>query len=151
LRAQLGTELPLALIADYCTGKLSRRRLGERLAALEGDLNRDDACACSTAARVRCSKLAADERAGYLDRFVGDFLVLRRDLKLAYRTYQAMDRLRLPDSADEVTLSRANGSLWEFVSRAETLPQRRRMRAHAIVKADIRGSTQITEELAAAA
>jgi class 3 adenylate cyclase len=147
LRAQLGAAMPLALVADFCSGNLSRRRLGERLGMLEGQVERGDALRMLERCQTALRRLESDERAGYLDRFMGDFLMLRRDLKLAYKTYQAMDRLRLPESADEVTLSRANGSLWEFVGRAETLPQLRRTRAHAVVKADIRGSTRITDEL----
>jgi class 3 adenylate cyclase len=147
LRTQLGATLPLTLVADHCAGNLSRRRLTERLAALENDTDRGAALRLLERCQSALKKLAPEERAGYLDRFVGDFTVLRRDLKLAYKTYQAMDRLRLAESADEVTLSRANGSLWELVARAETVPQVRRMRAHAVVKADIRGSTRITDEL----
>jgi hypothetical protein len=147
LRAQLGAPLPLALVADFCAGNLSRRRLGERLATLDTQVERVDVLRMLERCQAALRRLDAEERAGYLDRFVGDFLVLRRDLKLAYKTYQAMDRLRLPESADEVTLSRANGSLWEFVGRAEAVAQVRRMRAHAVVKADIRGSTRITDEL----
>ena len=147
LRAQVGTALPLTLVAEHCAGNLSRRRLNERLGALDIDGERGPAMRLLERCQSALKKLAPEERAGYLDRFVGDFAVLRRDLKLAYKTYQAMDRLRLAESADEITLSRANGSLWEFVGRAETLPQMRRMRAHAVVKADIRGSTRITDEL----
>ncbi|NBC13615.1 MAG: hypothetical protein GVY09_09770 [Gammaproteobacteria bacterium] len=147
LRAQLGAPLPLSVVADYCAGSLSRRRLGERLATLDTQVDRAEALRMLERCQVALRRLGGEERSGYLDRFVGDFLGLRRDLKLAYKTYQAMDRLRLAESSDEVTLSRANGSLWEFVSHAETLPQVRRMRAHAVVKADIRGSTRITDEL----
>lgn len=147
LRAQLGAPLPLTMVADYCAGNLSRRRLGERLATLDTQVDRAEALRMLERCQVALRRLEAEERTGYLDRFVGDFLALRRDLKLAYKTYQAMDRLRLAESSDQVTLSRANGSLWEFVSHAETLPQVRRMRAHAVVKADIRGSTRITDEL----
>ncbi|WP_295887619.1 hypothetical protein [uncultured Thiohalocapsa sp.] len=147
LRAQLGAELPLALVADYCAGHLSRRRLSDRLATLDAQVERAEALRMLERCQTALRRLDGEERAGYMDRFIGDFLVLRRDLKLAYKTYQAMDRLRLAESSDEVTLSRANGSLWEFVTRSETLPQVRRMRAHAVVKADIRGSTRITDEL----
>jgi hypothetical protein len=147
LRAQLGAALPLGLVAQHCAGSLSRRRLVERLAALETQAEGAAAVRPLDRCQRALRKLSPDERAGYLDRFVGDFAALRRDLKLAYKTYQAMDRLRFAETPDDVTLSRANGSLWEFVSRSESQPQLRRMRAHAVVKADIRGSTRITDEL----
>jgi len=94
-------------------------------------------------------RFGPSERGPYLDRFLVDFLILRRDLKLAYKTYEAMDRLRLLEDDDEVRLSRANGMLYEFVGPGEAGPALRRIRAHAVVKADVRGSTRITEELCA--
>jgi hypothetical protein len=147
LRAQLGAELPLALVAEHCAGTLSRRRLAERLAALNPTQTEPAAVRVLDRCRSALKQLAPDARARALDRFAGDFVALRRDLKLAYKTYQAMDRLRLVEQADEIALSRANASLWEFVDRSEAVAQGRRVRAHAVVKADIRGSTRITDEL----
>jgi hypothetical protein len=36
-------------------------------------------------------RLPPEVVSGYLDRYLVDFLTLRRDLKLAYKAYQAMD------------------------------------------------------------
>ncbi|MGB5834305.1 MAG: hypothetical protein WBG92_20295 [Thiohalocapsa sp.] len=149
LRAQIGAPVPLSLIADYARGRLPRRRLESRLRALDGQIDLDTAIRALDRCHGSVTSMNAPDRAPYLDRFLGDFLVLRRDLKLAYKTYEAMDRLRLLESDDEISLSRSNGTLYEFVDRKESAPLQRRIRSHAVVKADIRGSTFITDELAA--
>jgi len=146
LRAQLGAELPFSLLVEHCIGRLPRRTPAPRLAALGIDV--DVGMQALERARDGLGKMGDAARAPYLDRFLVDFLVLRRDLKLAYKTYEAMDRLRLLEHDDDIRLSRSNGSLHEFVDRKEAMPLVRRIRAHAVVKADIRGSTRITDELA---
>ena len=149
LRAQLGAPLPLSLVSDFCSGRLPKRRLAPRLETLEGDTDVAAGLRALERYQTALRRLTAAERAPYLDRFWNDFLTLRRDLKLAYKTFEAMDRLRLLEHDTELALSRGNGTLYEFLDRKEVAPQLRRIRAHAVVKADIRGSTRITDELAA--
>jgi class 3 adenylate cyclase len=159
LRARLGVALPLSVLVDYCTGRLSRSQLTQQLGAFELAPDARPPAALATRLDVAAGagaleqlrdnlrRLGPAERAPYLDRLLSDFLVLRRDLKLAYKTYEAMDRLRLLENDDEVNLSRGNATLYEFVDRKEAAPLQPRIRAHAVVKADIRGSTRITDAL----
>ena len=146
LRAQLGADLPFSLLVEHCIGRLPRPTPAPRLAALGIDVTAG--IQALERARDSLGQMGEADRAPYLDRFLADFLVLRRDLKLAYKTYEAMDRLRMLEHDDDIKLSRSNGSLHEFVDRKEAMPLLRRIRAHAVVKADIRGSTRITDELA---
>jgi len=148
VRGQLGHPVPLSLLTDYCSGLLSKGALAQRLASLDVALPAE-ATRVLERTRSALGRFGPAERASYLDRFLVDFLVLRRDLKLAYKTYEAMDRIRLLEEADDVRLSRTNGLLHEFVGPAESAPAVRRIRAHAVIKADVRGSTQITEQLCA--
>jgi len=165
LRARLSAALPLSVLVAYCAGGLSRRQLRQQLGALDDRLHtglytgldtgkkpRLDVAAGTRALdqlQDRLRRMGPADRAPYLDRFLSDFVVLRRDLKLAFKTYEAMDRLRLLENDDEVNLSRGNATLYEFVDRKERAPLQRRIRAHAVVKADIRGSTRITDALVA--
>lgn len=83
LKTLLGQALPLSLILDYADGRLTRRRLEQRLAALRSNL---DAASVQQgldtvlAALKRQSDVAAD---ALLAHYLIDFLTLRRDLKLA--------------------------------------------------------------------
>ena len=149
LRTQLGQSLPLSLVLDYADGHLTRRRLERHLATLRGGL--DPLVVFQTLERVQAQRLRQTpaEALALIGHYLVDFLTLRRDLKLAYKTFETMDGIRLLETEDEVRLSRANGSLHEFHCRGEGGPQTRRIRSHAILKADVRGSTLITEELRA--
>ena len=149
VRRQLGHPVPLSLLSDFCSGLMSRRSLAQRLAALDLSLEPTEAARVLERIQGALRRFGPTERGAYLDRFLVDFLVLRRDLKLAYKTHDAMDRIRLLEADDDIRLSRANGMLHEFAGPGEAGPVPRRIRAHAVVKADVRGSTRITEELCA--
>ena len=150
LRSPLGHSLPLSLVLDYADGRLTRRRLDQRLSALRTGLDTafvQQALDRMLSALRRQTDAAAD---ALLGRYLVDFLTLRRDLKLAFKTYELLDGIHLVDDAEEVQLSRANRTLYEFPCRGETGGQQpRQARAHAVIKADVRGSTLITEELRA--
>ena len=145
---QLGRPVPLSLVSDYVDGRIGRRRLAQRLDALRLALDPGSAARVLERTAVRLKQLGPAERTKYLSSYLTDFLVIRRDLKLAYKTYEAMDSIRLLDDARQVQLSRANSSLYEFAGGGEERPRsKRRIQAHAVLKADLRGSTRITEGL----
>ncbi len=149
LRTQLGLALPLPVILDYAEGRLPRRKLEQRLTIAPG--NPDTLAAIQTLERLREARgrQTPAEARMLIARYLVDYLTLRRDLKLAFKTFETMDNIRLLECDDEVRLSRSNGSLYEFQNRGEAGPRARRIRAHAVLKADVRGSTLITEELRA--
>lgn len=146
LRSQLGKPLPLSLVLDYADGQLTRRQLRQRVAALHTGL--DPALVQPALDRMLLAGTGASE--AVLGRYLVDFLTLRRDLKLAYKTFELLDGIRLLEDADETQLSRSNRCLHAFPCQGESGGQEpRRVRCHAVVKADVRGSTLITEELRA--
>jgi class 3 adenylate cyclase len=132
---------------DYAEGRVSRRRLLQQLERLRVSL---DSAALS---RLVDGVVADIKRPGmadvspYLNRYLIDFLTLRRDLKLAYLAFEAMDGIRILQDDEDVRLSRSNGTLIEFNWRDEPTPLPRRIRGHTVIKADVRGSTSITEQL----
>jgi class 3 adenylate cyclase len=83
----------------------------------------------------------------YALRYLKDFLTFRRDLKLAYYSYQQMSRLKVLQDVDSIKLSRDNGSLYEFRLGREIEGGELRTKAHVVLKADVRGSTEITRQL----
>ncbi len=149
LRGWLGQTLPLRLVQDYLDGRLTRRTLEQRLALLRTNLDAGIVQRALEKLAAGLKRQSPRERDALLDRYIVDFLGLRRDLKLAFKTFEALDTIRLVETEDETWLSRANLSLFEFPSRGESGPQMRRIGAHAVIKADLRGSTLITEELRA--
>jgi class 3 adenylate cyclase len=93
--------------------------------------------------------MPASKQQGYVIRYIKDFLAFRSDLKLAYYTYQQMSRLNILQDSESIQLSRDNGSLYEFRLSQDGEAQQSKVKAHAILKADVRGSTEITSQLVA--
>ncbi len=79
--------------------------------------------------------------------FAEDFMRLRRDLRNYERLAAAMERIQLVRSERTREISRMNNSLYEFLLPSETPPAHDHVVNHAVVKADVRGSTRITREL----
>ena len=81
--------------------------------------------------------------------FAEDFMRLRRDLRNYERLATAMGRIQIVRSERTREISRMNNSLYEFLLPSETTTEHDQVINHAVVKADVRGSTRITKELLA--
>ena len=82
-------------------------------------------------------------------RFAEDFMRLRRDMRNFERLSAAMERAHLVRNERTRELSEMNRSLYEFLLPEEARPVEDRVVSHTIIKADVRGSTKITQELLA--
>ncbi|HEV2341020.1 MAG TPA: hypothetical protein VGS15_04385 [Candidatus Acidoferrales bacterium] len=87
-----------------------------------------------------------DSRAAAL-RFAGDLMRLRRDRRNYQHVAAWMEKVNIVRSDRQRELSRVNNSLYEFV-----FPEERRagddpVVTHTVIKADVRGSTDITKDL----
>jgi hypothetical protein len=82
-------------------------------------------------------------------RFAEDFMRLRRDIRNFERLSAAMERIHLVRNERTRELSEMNRSLYEFLLPEEARPAEDRVLSHTIIKADVRGSTKITQELLA--
>ena len=82
-------------------------------------------------------------------RFTEDFMRLRRDARNYERLSAAMERVNLVRNERTRELSEMNHSLYEFLLLEEARPVEDRVVSHTIIKADVRGSTKITQELLA--
>jgi len=86
---------------------------------------------------------------GLAIRFAEDFMRLRRDLQNYHRLLASMERINLIRTEKTRELSRMNRSLYEFLLPDESRPAEDRVVSHAVIKADVRGSTKITQDLLA--
>jgi class 3 adenylate cyclase len=82
-------------------------------------------------------------------RFAEDFMRMRRDLRNAQRLSALMERINLIRAEKTRDLSRLNNSLHEYALPDEERQDEDKILSHAIIKADVRGSTQITQDLLA--
>ncbi|MBT3047166.1 MAG: hypothetical protein AB2599_15065 [Candidatus Thiodiazotropha sp.] len=144
LHRQLNGQISIKDIYRFLAGDLPRRTLVKRL------VNTPDKGSSALKALdvvlgyIR--RMPASKQQDYGIRYVKDFLTFRRDLKLAYYTYQQMSHLRVLQDGESIKLSRDNGSLYEFRLGRDPDSQDQ-VKAHVILKADIRGSTEITRQL----
>jgi hypothetical protein len=90
-----------------------------------------------------------DEKRTVAIRFAEDFMRLRRDTRNYERLAAAMERVHLVRNERTRELSGMNNTLYEFILPEEARPAEDRVLSHTIIKADVRGSTKITQDLLA--
>ncbi len=142
---QLKGQLPLKDIYLYLSDQLPKKAITKRLASTP-----DKGVAALKALDVVLNyirKMPAAKQQSYTTRYLRDFLTFRRDLKLAYYSYQQMSRIRVLQSAESIKLSRDNGTLYEFRLASDKQVKEDKVKAHVVLKADVRGSTEITQQL----
>lgn len=90
-----------------------------------------------------------EEARSLVTRFAEDFMRLRRDLRNHQKITAVMERVNLIRTEKTRELSRLNHSLYEFLLPDEARPAEDRVISHTVIKADVRGSTKITQDLLA--
>ena len=92
-------------------------------------------------------RYSREEKLGFVVRFATDFLRLRRDLRNAEHLTACMERIHLVTTEQARELSRLNNRLYECVLQDEAKPEQDLVVSHVIIKADVRGSTKMTQDL----
>lgn len=82
-------------------------------------------------------------------KFAEDFIRLRRDTRNYNRLVALAERINLIQAEPTRELSRLNNSLYEILLPDEARPAEDRVVSHAVIKADVRGSTKMTQDLLA--
>jgi hypothetical protein len=80
-------------------------------------------------------------------RFAQDLMRLRRDKRNYHHVASLMEKINLVRSDRQRELSRANSSLYELVFADERGAAEDPVVSHVVIKADVRGSTEITKDL----
>jgi class 3 adenylate cyclase len=80
-------------------------------------------------------------------RFAQDLMRLRRDRRNYQHVVALLDKINLVRSDRQRELSRANNTLYEFVFPDERHETDDPVVSHTVIKADVRGSTEITKDL----
>ena len=92
-------------------------------------------------------RYSRDEMQAFVLRFAVDFLRLRRELRDAEHLTTCMERINLVSTEQARDLSRLNNRLYECVLPEEAKPKQDPVVSHVIIKADVRGSTRMTQDL----
>jgi class 3 adenylate cyclase len=94
-------------------------------------------------------RYSREETQSLVQRFALDFLRLRRDLRDAEHLTTCMERIHLVTTEQTRELSRLNNRLYECVLQDEVKHHQDQVVSHVIIKADVRGSTRMTQDLLA--
>jgi hypothetical protein len=97
----------------------------------------------------RMRRYSREEIQAHVLRFAIDFLRLRRDLRDAEHLAACMERINLVTAEKIRELSRMNNKLYECLLKEEAKPEQDQVVSHVIIKADVRGSTKMTQDLLA--
>ncbi len=95
----------------------------------------------------RLRHLTRSEAETLLVRFARDLMRLRRDALFRQLLAASMDKVNLVVDEKTRHVSHLNGSLYEFVLETERETREERVVTHVVIKADVRDSSRITEEL----
>ncbi|MFO7829653.1 MAG: hypothetical protein R6V23_13605, partial [Bacteroidales bacterium] len=80
---------------------------------------------------------------------IKDFAAYHRDLENYHLFYEKADCINLAEDDRTVRLSRENNNLYEFLFPKEHETGKQEIAGHVVVKADVRGSTQIIDRMKA--
>ena len=135
------------LVFEFLKGAINRRELLRRLDGFEG-VNDPRALMRRIEELRKEHKGSAEVGKRQLPaRLAGDFLRLRRDLKLGWRSYMAMDSIRLVTEDSELERLRDNTALQVFCREPNLEDTRGGINGHVIVKADIRGFADVAVQM----
>lgn len=143
-------RLPVRIIYHFLAGLRDKKQLQRYLLSQNlGSLSTDEVARQLQLARRKVQRRSNTE----LQRDISDCLLsfarFRCDLKNAYRAYVVMDQIRILKDKSDIELSKANNSLHVFYRDSEGSGEQQSTDIvnHVIIKADLRGSTHITEQL----
>lgn len=143
----LQRRVPVQLIVEYLEGRISRRQMRRNLEALRSVAEVNQALRCLDAGRSAVGNLGLAGRRRCVVDFLISFARLRSDLKRAHQCYRIMDQIRILKEPADIELARSNRTLHEFLLLEEQAIEGHVIRGHAMLKADLRGSSRIIREL----
>ncbi|MCF8111472.1 MAG: hypothetical protein K9J85_08285 [Desulfobacteraceae bacterium] len=97
----------------------------------------------------RLARVSRRQKKILLLRFLADFATYHRDLDNYYLFNETSDCINLVEDEKTIKLSRANNTLYEFMCAREQSAGKKPVIHHVVIKADVRGSTEIIDRMKA--
>ncbi len=135
------------LVFVFLKGTVNRRDMLRRLTGMDGVAEPAVVLRRIEELRKEYKATPGAGRRQMMARIAGDFLRLRRDLKLAWRAFAGMDSLRLDMDERELALSRANNTLQVFDCGDLATDTRGSVIGHVIIRVDVRGLNEATAQM----
>ena len=142
-----GADAPAARLTALLARKTGKAEFNQRLAEILRATSNPPAAERVTAVWCDIQKKQDELLDKHLLAFVTDFSHYRSDLLTLLIYQRAASEITLLDNKKDIDTSRANFSLYAFLHRSEEQSANAPVLSHAIIKADLRGSTEVTEKL----
>jgi hypothetical protein len=134
-------------VIQYLTVPKSRKIIRSRLKRMKKIYNRTFSLRPLNKKIKAMEQMTSAKRKAYLIRFINAFSRYYRDKSNAELISDAMERVHLATEEKVVVLSRENNTLYEFLLPHERAEEKAPIINHVVIKADVRGSTDITHQM----
>lgn len=131
----------------YMIESKSRRTVKTRLKQLKKIYHRSFSLAPLKKQIKKLDLLRPMDKKKYLIRFLNGIVHYHRDIENHKVISESMDRINLATDGKILNLSRANNTLYEFLLADEKQEDEKPIINHVVIKADVRGSTDITHQM----
>ena len=135
------------LILQFIIDPKSRKNIETRLKRLEKFYSKKFSLSPLNEVIKTLRYIKPHTRKVYLIRFLNGFARYHRDVCNGAILKTAMDNIRLVNDEKTATLSKTNNTLYEFLLPHEKTMEEGAIINHVIIKADVRGSTDITHRM----
>jgi len=134
-------------VLQFMIDRRSRKAAIRRLKQLRKLYNRSFTLRPLKKKIKRLRLLTGREKKIYLIRFLKGMVRYHRDLENFKILNEAMERINLTNDEKTIHLSRANNTLYAFLLPHERSQDEKPIKNHVVIKADVRGSTDITHQM----
>ncbi len=131
----------------YMIESKSRRTVKARLKQIKKIYNRPFSLSPLKRQIKKLDLLRPVDKKKYLTRFLNGLVHYHRDIENYKVISDSMERINLATDRKILHLSRANNTLYEFLLANEKQEDEKPIINHVIIKADVRGSTDITHQM----
>jgi len=134
-------------VFQFLIHRNTRKGITRRLARLKGFYGHTLTAKPLRKAARNVKRVPERDAARHLIRYLINFSRYHRDRTRYAILKDCMEKINLLSDDKAIALSRANHTLYSFMMPEEETPESAAVRSHVIVKADVRGSTDITYRL----
>lgn len=135
------------VIVQYMIVPSNRKAVRQRLERSKGFYGKTFSSEELDMAAMRCKKIGKSAKKAYLMRFLKAFFRYHRDFQYANMLRNAINTIHLVTEEKIIRLSKTNNTLYEFLLNHEQVFEEKPIIRHVIIKADVRGSTDITHRM----
>jgi hypothetical protein len=134
-------------IIQYLTIPRSRRVLRNRIKRMQKMYSRSYSLSPLSKKIKAMEQMPVAKKKAHIIRFVNAFAHYHRDKSNAEIFQESMERIHLVTEEKVLLLSRENNTLYEFLLPHEQSEDKAPIMNHVVIKADVRGSTDITHQM----